>query len=281
MSQSVFRHPADRVPTTIVVATTFVSFALFLWVDSPWILAGYYLLMLVPRGAFSAWNHHHQHVFTFRSTPANRLLEFCYGLHTGMTTHTWVLHHVFGHHLNFLDQTKDESRWTRDDGTQMGVFEYILTITVTAYPRAYEVGKRYPKHQRAFVRFATVTAVFLLAALIYRPIPALLVFILPMISALMWTAWATYDHHAGLPTDDQWHASYNIESRAYNLMSCNLGYHTAHHMRPGMHWSHLPELHASIRDKIPEELRMPWSIKRAPEADAEFGTSQPSPPAAE
>ncbi len=278
MSKSFFRYPADRRPTAIVVATTALSVSLYLLVDSPWILLGYWALMLVPRGGMSAWNHHHQHCMTFRSTAANRFLELCYGLHTGMTTNLWVLHHVFGHHLNYLDQTKDESRWTRDDGAKMGTLEYVLTISATAYPRAYEVGKRYPKHQRTFVIFALLAVAVVAALVWYRPIPGLIVFVMPMISTLLWTSWATYDHHAGLSTDDPFEASYNIESKLYNLISCNLGYHTAHHLRPGMHWSRLPELHESIKSQIPAHLRGPWTLLRPTVASEPAPAETPAPP---
>lgn len=37
-------------------------------------------------------------------------------------------------------------------------------------------------------------------------------------------------------------------------MTCNLGYHTAHHKRPGTHWSLLPDVHEGIKDEIPAEL---------------------------
>lgn len=278
MTKSLFRYPADRIPTAIIVATTLLSLGIYLWVDNPWLLLAYWALMLVPRGGFSAWNHNHQHVMTFRIPQANRALEFCFALHTGMTTHTWVLHHVFGHHLNYLDQSKDESRWARSDGTQMGTLEYVLTVSATAYGRAFEVGKRYPKHQRTFVIYTAATVAFVVAAVAWRPLPGLLVFVLPMISTLLWTSWSTYDHHAGLSTDNPWEASYNIESRGYNWIAGNLGFHTAHHLRPGMHWSKLPQLHASIRDKIPEHLRGPWSLTRGAPAGVEAASPPESPP---
>ena len=43
-------------------------------------------------------------------------------------------------------------------------------------------------------------------------------------------------------------------SPIYNLLTGNLGYHTAHHHKQGLHWSRLPELHEKIKDKIPENL---------------------------
>ena len=230
------------------------SFAMYLWVDSVLWLCVFWAAMAAPRGAMGAWSHHHQHVHVFRSTALNRLLELGHAFQTGITTHLWVLHHVLGHHLHYLDQTRDESRWARRDGSQMRMLEYVLSVTFTSYWRAYQVGKRHPKYLPAYLFWAGVTLAILVGLVWYRPVPALLVFVGPMVTSLMWVVWATYDHHAGLPTEDQWGASYNIENRLYNLISCNLGYHTAHHHRPAVHWSKLPKLHAKIRHKIPEHL---------------------------
>ncbi len=43
------------------------------------------------------------------------------------------------------------------------------------------------------------------------------------------------------------------DNRIYNALTGNLGLHTAHHRRPGLHWSLLPELHEKIRNQIPKE----------------------------
>ena len=39
----------------------------------------------------------------------------------------------------------------------------------------------------------------------------------------------------------------------FNYVTCNLGYHTAHHKRPGVHWSLLPQIHEEIKHRIPAE----------------------------
>jgi fatty acid desaturase len=249
-----FKYSEDKLPVAIICAATVLDFALYFTVERTWILIVYWLAMLIPKGIFCAWSHHHQHAPTLRWAPLNRLLEASYALHTGITTHTWVLHHVLGHHVNYLDQQKDESRWQRKDGKAMGLLEYTLRLAASAYPRAFRVGRRYPRLQRTFLIFGALTALLLAALIAYRPLQALLLFVLPMVCSMLFTAWVTYDHHAGLATDDPFAASHNIMNRWFNRLTGNLGYHTAHHHSGGLHWSRLPALHARIAHRIPPHL---------------------------
>jgi fatty acid desaturase len=249
-----FKHREDRLPVSFALGLSVVDFALYFGVDSPWWLAAYWLLMIVPKGTISAWSHHHQHVPTFRSIALNRLLELSHALHIGLTTNTWLLHHVLGHHVNYLDQTKDESRWRRADGTRMGAIEYSVTTAATAYWRCFQVGRRFPRHQRAFLTYAALTFGLVAALVLYKPVAALFLFVLPMICSMLFTAWVTHDHHAGLETENHLEASVNTLNRRFNLLTGNLGFHTAHHHRQAVHWSKLPELHRQIAHRIPAHL---------------------------
>ena len=105
-TQSIFRFKEDRWPVALILCLTIIDFALYFTVTSLSVFLAYFAAMLIPKGVICAWNHHHQHLFTFRNKTLNRILEFFYALHTGVTTHLWRLHHVLGHHLNFLDQEK-------------------------------------------------------------------------------------------------------------------------------------------------------------------------------
>ena len=251
---SIFRHKEDRWPVLIVLMLTALDFFMYFTVSSLAVLFTYYLVMLIPKGIICAWNHHHQHIFTFRNTALNRGLEFAYALHTGVTTHLWRLHHVLGHHLNFLDQEKDESRWKRKNGKKMGMIEYTLNVALTAYSRGYTVGKRYPKQLKPFLIYTAITFVIVALLVWFKPVAGFMLFILPMITSLLFTAYATYDHHSGLDTENEFEASRNKMSPVFNFLTGNLGYHTAHHHKQGVHWSKLPELHEKIKDKIPEYL---------------------------
>ncbi len=254
-----FKHSSDRWPVFFILSFSALDFALYFLVSNPYVLGVYFYLTILPKAQVCAWNHHHQHAPTFKHVIPNRIIEFFYALHTGVTTNLWVLHHVHGHHNNFLNQETDESRWTRKDGTQMGELEYSLKITATAYYRGYQVGKKHPKDQRNFIIFTIITFAIVAGLVAYKPVAGILLFVLPMIMGLFMTAWATYEHHAGLNTENEFEASFNNLNRWYNLFTGNLGYHTAHHYKGGLHWSKLPQLHEKIKHNIPDELiRKSW-----------------------
>ena len=254
-SYTVLRNTADRAPLFFILSLTALDFFLYFTVENFWVLLIYFVPLIIPKGCICAWNHHHQHTKTFKQTPLNRLLELAYAFHTGVTTNLWLLHHVFGHHHHYLDQSKDESRWKRTDGSTMGELEYTLNVALTAYYRGYQVGKRYPKHYRTHVIY-TIVAFSIVGALTwYQPLQGMMLFVFPMMTGLLMTAWATYDHHAGLDeTEDHFKASYNNTNIVFNTLTGNLGYHTAHHYKQGLHWSELPRLHDEIKHNIPEEL---------------------------
>ena len=136
----------------------------------------------------------------------------------------------------------------------MSEARYIWETVVTAYPRAWEVGKKHPEQQRILLQMGLLQLALLSVGLWLRPYNAVFVWVLPMIISLTVTVWATYFHHGGLVTDDHFQASYNILHRGYNIATGNLGYHTAHHARHGLHWSKLPAYHAEIEEKIPVHL---------------------------
>ena len=249
-----FRFREDRIPVLLFALYFAADLCVLFTAHSWWLPPLWFGVGIIPKGWICAWNHHHQHLTFFRVPWCNRLLELMFGFQTGVTSHAWFLHHVVGHHRNYLNQERDESRWARDDGSVMAETEYTLLTALTAYPRCYQVGKKHPVQQRVFLSMAALQLGLLAAALWLRPYNALMVLVLPMATSLYVTVWATYFHHAGLRTDDHLRASYNIVHRGYNWATGNLGFHTAHHSRHGLHWSRLPMYHAEIAPGIPGNL---------------------------
>ncbi len=219
---------------------------------SSWLLVLAWAALSVPaKVCIASWNHHHQHVHFFRSNICNRLMEVVFGLQTGAVANVWVLHHNLGHHDNYMDQTKDESAWRAPDGRIMSGNEYTWKLALTGYVCAAKNGTAHPSIRRTFL-IMTALHVAILGALVWiNPFNAVAIFIIPMLISFVMTCRHTYDHHAGCSETDEYAASNNIMHRWYNILTGNLGYHTAHHLRPGLHWSKLPAFHARIADKIP------------------------------
>jgi fatty acid desaturase len=253
---TILKYKADRGPIAYVVASFALRLALWAFA-APWICA-ISVIPLAVLGMFVApINHHHQHVNSFRAAWQNRVYDLLLALQAGVGPYGWVLHHNLGHHVNYLHQpphdNPDESRWTRADGTQMGRFEYSIVLLLSHQVDIIRVGLRHPKYLRSFLLMKLPLWGMIGAGLWFRPLETLLIFLLPAFITLFHTIWATYEHHAGCTPGDHLTASRNRDNRIFNWLTGNLGLHTAHHKRPGLHWSLLPELHAQIRNQIPRE----------------------------
>lgn len=253
---SILRYKADRGRVVFVLLAFAVHVALWALATPAVALAS--ILPLTLLSVFVApLNHHHQHVNTFQAAPLNRVYEIVLALQTGVAPFAWVLHHNLGHHRNYLRQRPhpeaDESTWTRTDGQKMGRIEYTIDLLLRHQSDIFQVGLQHPKHLRSLLLMKLPLYAVLGMLLWWSPLNTLLVFLVPAFFTLVHTIWATYEHHAGCDTESHLTASVNREHRLYNFLSANLGLHTAHHQRPGVHWSLLPQLHAQIRHQIPAE----------------------------
>jgi len=112
-----------------------------------------------------------------------------------------------------------------------------------------------PRHRallRKFVVELIVQVAILGALFAIEPWLALGLFIVPNLlhGLLVW--WEAYPHHLNVPGKDVYDASITVDDSSYNLMTFNIGHHTAHHQKPTLHWSLLPLHTAKIRHRIPD-----------------------------
>jgi len=142
----------------------------------------------------------------------------------------------------------------------MGRLEYSFHLFFHHQVDVFRVGVAHPRMLRAYMLMKVPLYGLMAAGLYWNATNFCLSFIVPGMLTLLHTCWATYEHHAGNHPTSHFDASVNRVHRLFNVLSWNLGYHTAHHLRPGVHWSLLPELHAEIRERIPEHqiLRTFW-----------------------
>jgi fatty acid desaturase len=250
----IFRHPIDVIPVAVILAVFAGQVAIVALLRDPLVVLLAVVALFPVQVNFAGMCHNHHHLNTFRHPLANRAFEVVMFLQLGMLPYGYTLHHNIGHHRHYLDQTADSNRWRRADGGSMGPWEFAWSLCLRMYPTVVRIGRRHPGVYRKFRRMAWICAGVLAGLVAMAPVNALLVFVLPMPFALLLQAQATYHQHAGLQTDDPWQASRSTLDRGYNVRTLNLGYHAAHHLRPGLHWSKLPALHAEIADATRPEL---------------------------
>ncbi|HLY37072.1 MAG TPA: fatty acid desaturase [Candidatus Binatia bacterium] len=251
---AVFRHPIDAIPVGIMFVVFGAQLSVFLFLHDALRVLPALVLLFPVQVNFAGVCHNHHHVSTFRMRLANRAFEVVMFLQLGMLPFGYTLHHNIGHHRHYRDPARDSNRWHRRDGRPMGSWEFAVHLCLDMYPTVVRIGRRHPAIFRKFRRMAFVSTAVLLGLFAIDPVNAFLVFVLPLPFALLLQAQATYWQHVGLEAHDAMGASRSVVDGLYNLRTLNLGYHTAHHVRPRLHWSKLPALHAEIARAIPPEL---------------------------
>lgn len=205
-------------------------------------------------------SHNHNHLSIWKSRAANLVTSWVIGLFYGHPAIGWVPTHNQVHH-KFNNGPQDSSRSPKlFRGNHLGsIFVYPLltnfeqTREISAY-----IQELWRKDRTAFwmalseyvVFFGTMAGLFLLD---WRK--ALVVFFIPQQVALFAIQAVNYLQHVETDSTSEWNHSRNFVSRMLNALLFNNGYHTAHHEKPGLHWSLTPALHAQIENNIHSELQ--------------------------
>lgn len=268
----ILKYRADAPAVALVAAVMTAQLSIFFLVENHLAAAGWLALLLMVQVSSGAICHNHHHVNTFRPRWLNRLYEVILYLQTGTSPFSWTLHHNIGHHGHYLEPEKDPASWLNKDGSMMNRLRFDLLNAAMIYPEIMRIGRDHPELYRRFKRMFVLANIPLTLFLLIDPVRALMVFVVPMLLLLVILLDNTWGQHAGTELDDHYVASRNIELPLYNISSWNLGYHTAHHLLPGIHWSQLPELHARIRHRIPPHLitRDPLIQNQASRARQDF-----------
>lgn len=248
------RHRIDAGPVIYVLAVANIQVLLFLQPSALIAVLGAALLWPVQtRSIYIAHNHHHCRVF--RQRILNLAFETLLFFQTGMPSFGFPLHHNLGHHARYRNQNPsdpdaDPHRWLGHGGRRLSRWAYTWELLGSAIPTGKRLGQRHRGIWRSFLVAAACYGVALGILIAARPLHAIAVFLVPMAFSLVALAWSTYVHHLGLSTGDPLGASYTNTGFWSNWWGYNIGYHTAHHLEPGRHWSRLPALHARIAGDI-------------------------------
>jgi fatty acid desaturase len=207
-------------------------------------------------------SHNHNHLSIWRSRGANLVTSYVISLFYGYPAVGWVPTHNQVHHkLN--NAPGDSSRCPR-------VFKGNHLLALVVYPTLTSLAQTrdvnafmldlWRHKRRAFWSAASEFIVFfgvMLVLLVVDWRRTLLFLVIPQQVALFTIQAVNFLQHIETATGSEWNHSRNFVSPVLNAILFNNGYHTVHHMKPGVHWSQTPALHAQYAAKIDPALNVP------------------------
>lgn len=194
--------------------------------------------------------HNHMHRRMARWAWANFVLDHWLGFLTGTTATSILTEHNLRHH----GHNNTEEDFVR--ASLVGFRSQALNV-ICFVPRAWsELYLRKPldlklwwqTHRPLFWRglFEQLTLGSMVCLLLILDWRATLLYVLiPWVHGQWWLITFNLLQHQALAPDDPWQNSRNVVGRGFNFFFFNIGYHTAHHLRPTLHWSELPRFHAA------------------------------------
>ena len=191
-------------------------------------------------------NHNHVHTPTCRQAAFNALFGVLLTLAKGHTSAGVILAHNYNHHV--YNGKPDD--WIRPAlaGNGPGIVRLIRFIinAVVSMMR----GKRGQADivlsdaiVRQMRRERIALFLFIAVLMLIDPRTFLIFVLVPWVVGVLLLIGVNLLQHDECDPDSAYNHSRNFTSRFGNWLCFNNGYHTAHHMDPGQHWSQLPDLH--------------------------------------
>lgn len=204
-------------------------------------------------------NHNHQHHPTFVARRLNQAFGVLISLAMGVPATVVVAMHNYNHHVHnnhpadFVRASIVNFRWNL---LNLLLFPFVALARYAPIKsqdiRAWRTTHPELYRQVMLERFVFYPTLLTLVAL--RPLETLLYFVLPVLFGQWGILAINHIQHDGCEPGSDYDHSRNFVGRWLNWWLFNNGYHTAHHLRPGLHWSRLPEFHAEIRQRIAPAL---------------------------
>ncbi len=241
--------------------------ALWQWVHGfSWPL---YSLMLVIWIGIGVINHHHAHRPIWRDAALNRITALIGAALQGHPVYVFELTHNDIHHEhNHGPQDVTRTYQFGDHNHLLGLVLHPAQVLVVLYPLFFDQIKKVWIDDRPVFYIICSEYLLVIGPWIFLffldPAKALLFVLVPQFVCLHWLLGANYMQHAHANGLSQWDFARNFTG-AINWVYFNIGYHTAHHDRPDLHWTELPDHHRQLVSQIDPRLVEPsflWYLLR-------------------
>ena len=256
------RYKADRRTLTTVVLYYVIAVAPWLlWHDmAAWQIVCWVLANCLFSFFCAVIVHNTIHAPIFKAKGLNRLFQFALSFTYGHSVSAYVPGHNFSHH-KYTQEPEDAIRTTkarfRINLFNQLLFFYLMSGDILKGEISF--GKRmYKEKPQWFWQYAMELGLVIAVNIILLIINwkcALLFWIIPHQYAAWGIVGTNYFQHDGADENHPYNHSRNFSGKWLNWAIFNNGYHGAHHNKPNLHWSLLPDYHEKhIRPHIHPNL---------------------------
>jgi len=250
MNKRVLRYNADL--RTLLFVFVYFSLAIYSWItipSLPWHLVTLLVIANCMMSFFCATIVHNTiHCPMFRFRWMNKAMQVVLSFTYGHPVSAYVPGHNFSHH-KYTQSAKDNIRTTkarfRWNLLNQLFFFYLMSGAILASEMRFtkRMFKERPVWFRQYLFEFIVLNGVRLALLIMNPLLFLLVVFIPHQYAAWGIVGTNYWQHEGCDESHPFNHSRNFTGKLLNWFAFNNGYHGMHHIKPGLHWSLLPEYH--------------------------------------
>ena len=214
-----------------------------------------YIPCLILAISVSVMVHNHIHSPLWKSGFLNLLTDYWLTFFYGYPISGWIPTHVMNHHVfNNRDGDYSQTDLVGKENNLFTLLKYPLATTLIQVSSHFVYFKKLwaKDRRRLFVYISQflVFATMIVLAIIWDWKKTLLYVFIPHQIALNTVLFFNYVQHVHADRDDRWDHTRDFVGRILNLLLFNNGFHGAHHERPKLHWSKLPDMHSKIAHQI-------------------------------
>ncbi len=209
-----------------------------------------YILLLIISVGIGVIEHNHAHLQIWKSKYLNLFTDYVISVFQAHPSIVIYPTHIDNHH-RFNHGPFDITRTYRFGGDKNNFFGYLLH-PFQALSVLYPLIKKSVRNKHSLIQFFLIMAITITLALIDFNKYFILVLI-PQFHAFHWLMASNYLQHAHADGNSSYNFARNFTG-LINVVWFNIGFHTAHHLYPKVHWSKLNALHNIFRHKINPKL---------------------------
>ncbi len=255
------RYQADIRSIVFMIITTLLLVILWQWgfeMESYmfWLIYALQLLMAV---TVAVMTHNHQHLGMWKNKTMNFLTDNWLTVFYGFPIFAWIPTHNINHHVQ-INKDEDYTKTYRYS-EKNNLLTLLIYPTISGYYQQAAVGaylkNLWSENRKKFYStgFQIISLVLWTGtALIIDWQKALLFVVIPGQVSVYTVHVFNYLQHVHADEESKYNSSRNFTGIFLNFILINNGYHTAHHIATGLHWSELPEKHKELSPKINSSL---------------------------